>query len=112
MNNQKYEGHKIEKVIHGSIAMELEIAPGDRLLAVNGEEIKDIFDYQYYVENEFLTLLIEKQDGEQWELEIEKDEDEDLGILFENGLMDEYRSCSNKCIFCFIDQMPKGMVYR
>ena len=109
MNNQKYEGHKIEKVIHGSIAMELEIAPGDRLLAVNGEEIKDIFDYQYYVENEFLTLLIEKQDGEQWELEIEKDEDEDLGILFENGLMDEYRSCSNKCIFCFIDQMPKGM---
>ncbi len=109
MKGKNYTEHVIMEVQEGSIAMELEIVPGDRLLAINGKEINDIFDYQYYVENDFLTLLIEKKGGEQWELEIEKDEDEDLGIVFENGLMDEYRSCCNKCIFCFIDQMPKGM---
>ena len=54
-------------------------------------------------------MLVEKQDGEEWLLEIDKDYDEDLGIEFENGLMSEYRTCSNKCIFCFIDQMPPGM---
>ena len=64
---------------------------------------------QFYVNDEELVLLIEKPDGEEWELEIEKDFEEDLGIIFEQGLMDEYRSCRNKCMFCFIDQMPKGM---
>ena len=61
------------------------------------------------MEDEEIVLLIEKQDGEQWELEIEKDADEQLGIEFGQGLMDEYRSCRNKCMFCFIDQMPEGM---
>lgn len=89
--------------------MELDIRPGDRLLAINGREIEDIFDYQYYVESEYIEVLIEKPDGEQWLLEVDKEEDEDLGIRFENGLMDDYRSCHNKCIFCFIDQMPGGM---
>ena len=92
-----------------SIAEELGIEPGDRLLSINGQEIEDIFDYQYYVEDGELLLLIEKPDGEQWELEIEKDPDESLGIGFGAGLMDEYRSCCNRCIFCFIDQMPPGM---
>lgn len=105
--NQK--GHIIQKVLPSSIAMEFEIEAGDKLLAINNEEITDIFDYQYYVENEYIEILIEKADGEQWVLEVNKDEDEDLGIVFENGLMDDYRSCHNKCIFCFIDQMPKGM---
>lgn len=109
MSNKKQKGHVIKEVHDGSIAMELEIEPGDRLLAINNEEIDDIFDYQYYVENEYIEILIEKPDGEQWLLEVDKDEDEDLGIEFENGLMDDYRSCHNKCIFCFIDQMPKGM---
>ena len=68
-----------------------------------------MFDYHFYVNDEELTLLIEKPDGEQWELLIEKDYEEDLGITFEQGLMDEYRSCRNKCMFCFIDQMPEGM---
>ena len=54
-------------------------------------------------------LLVKKADGEEWELEVEKEYEEDLGIVFENGLMDEYRSCTNHCIFCFIDQMPPGM---
>lgn len=106
---KKEKGHLIEKVELGSIAEELEITKGDRLLTINDEEITDIFDYQYYVENEYLEVLVEKPDGEQWLLQVDKDEDEDLGIVFENGLMDDYRSCHNKCIFCFIDQMPKGM---
>lgn len=101
--------HIIAAVKEGSIAHELGIEPGDRLLSVSGHEIEDIFDYQFYVEEENILLLIEKPDGEQWELEIEKDPDEQLGITFEQGLMDEYRSCRNKCIFCFIDQMPPGM---
>ena len=109
MKNSKQKGHIISKVLPGSIAMELEIRPGDRLLSINDEEIRDIFDYQYQVESEYLEILIEKPDKEQWLLEVEKEEDEDLGIVFENGLMDDYRTCRNKCIFCFIDQMPKGM---
>ena len=101
--------HIIDKVLEGSIAEELEIEAGDQLLAINDQEIEDIFDYQYYVEDEYIEVLIRKPDGEEWLLEIDKDPDEDLGIVFENGLMDDYRSCHNKCIFCFIDQMPKGM---
>ncbi|MDE6964701.1 MAG: DUF512 domain-containing protein [Lachnospiraceae bacterium] len=109
MEKSKQKGHTIKEVLPGSIAMELEMEAGDRLLAINDEEIRDIFDYQYQVENEYLEILVEKPDKEQWLLEVEKEEDEDLGIVFENGLMDDYRTCRNKCIFCFIDQMPKGM---
>lgn len=103
------KGHRIKEILPGSIAEELEIEPGDILLAINDVEIKDIFDYHYYVEDDYLVVLIEKPDGEQWELEIEKEYDEDLGIIFYQELMDEYRSCRNKCMFCFIDQMPPGM---
>lgn len=103
------KGHKIKSIVPGSIAEELEIESGDMLLSINGSEIKDVFDYHYYVNDEFLVLLIQKANGEEWELEIEKDYEEDLGIEFEQGLMDEYRSCRNKCMFCFIDQMPPGM---
>lgn len=105
----KRQEHIIRRVRQGSIAAELGLEPGDALLSVNGNEIEDIFDYQYYTEDEDIVLLIRKADGEPWELEIEKDEDEDLGLEFESGLMDEYRSCRNKCLFCFIDQMPPGM---
>ena len=99
----------IKDVLPGSIAEELEISAGDKLLAINDQEIEDVFDYHFLANEEYLTVLIEKPDGEQWELEIEKEYEEDLGIEFEQGLMDEYRSCRNKCIFCFIDQMPKDM---
>ena len=101
--------HLIKSVLPGSIADELEIESGDKLISINNNEIEDVFDYHFYVNDEYLTLLIEKKNGEEWELEIEKDYEEDLGIEFEQGLMDEYRSCRNKCMFCFIDQMPKGM---
>ncbi len=103
------KGHLIRAVQEGSIASELGIEPGDRLLCVNDEEIIDIFDYRFLIADEQITLLVAKPDGEEWEYDIEKDAEEDPGIEFENGLMDEYRSCRNHCIFCFIDQMPKGM---
>ncbi len=105
----KYRGHLIKEIVPGSIAEELELTEGDYLISVNGEQLEDIFDYQYLVEDEYLELVVKKADGEEWELEIEKDEDEDIGLVFENGLMDEYRSCTNSCVFCFIDQMPPGM---
>ena len=101
--------HIIKAVDPLSIAEELGIEPGDKLISINDNVIEDVFDYHYLVNDEELVVLIEKADGEEWELEIEKDYEEDLGITFEQGLMDEYRSCRNKCIFCFIDQMPKGM---
>lgn len=101
--------HIIKKVDEGSIAWEMEIEPGDILLKINDEEIEDIFDYQFMIQEEYIEVLVKKPNGEEWLLEIDKDEQEDLGIEFENGLMDDYRSCHNKCIFCFIDQMPKGM---
>ena len=105
---KKHE-HIVKSLMPGGIGEELGIEPGDKLLAINGNEIQDVFDYYYYEESEQLLLLIEKPDGEEWELEIEKDEHESLGIEFDQSLMDEYRSCRNKCMFCFIDQMPKGM---
>ena len=101
--------HIVKSVEPGSIAEEMGIEAGDKLISINDNIIEDVFDYHFYVNDEELVLLIEKPDGEEWELEIEKDFEDDLGIVFEQGLMDEYRSCRNKCIFCFIDQMPKGM---
>ncbi len=101
--------HVIKEVKPGSIAEELEIEAGDVLLTINEEEIEDIFDYRFLIQDEYLEVLIRKPDGEEWELEIDKDYEEDLGLEFENALMSEYRSCCNKCIFCFIDQMPPGM---
>ncbi|CDF47055.1 putative uncharacterized protein [Roseburia sp. CAG:100] len=106
---KKKNEHIVEKVLPGSIAEEMEITPGDALLEINGHKIEDIFDYQYYTQDEYIEVLVRKPSGEEWLLEIDKGYDEDLGITFENGLMDDYRSCHNKCIFCFIDQMPKGM---
>ncbi len=101
--------HKIFTVEPGSIADALNIEPGDILVSMNGQFIEDVFDYHFLCSDEQITLLIRKPDGEEWELEIEKDYSQDIGIGFENGLMDEYRSCQNKCMFCFIDQMPPGM---
>ncbi len=109
----KHNIHKnvIIKVEQDSIAEELEIEAGDLLIAINGKEIKDVFDYRYLIQDEFIEVEIEKSSlgGEHWVLEIDKDQYEDLGIVFESGLMDNQKSCTNKCIFCFIDQLPKGM---
>ena len=95
-------------VAPGSIAEELELEPGDVLLTIDGEELEDIFDYDYMTDAESFVMVVRKADGEEWELDIENDY-QDLGLTFENGLMSDYKSCHNKCVFCFIDQMPKGM---
>ena len=92
--------HIVSKVLPGSIAEELEIEPGDELVSVSGKEIEDILDYHYLMNDEYVELLIRKPNGEEWELEIEKEYEDDIGIEFENGLMDDYKSCYNKCIFC------------
>ena len=108
MKTKKNE-HVIKEVYPGSIAQEMEIEPGDILLSINHEVIEDVFDYRYLIKDEYIEVVIRKPDGEEWLLEIDKEYDDDLGVEFENGLMSDYRSCSNKCIFCFIDQMPPGM---
>lgn len=103
------KAHVVRSIAPGSIAEELGLAPGDKILAINDAGMEDIFDYQYLVQDTYIEVLAEKPDGEQWLLEVDKEADEDLGIEFENGLMDEYRRCRNQCVFCFIDQMPPGM---
>jgi putative radical SAM enzyme (TIGR03279 family) len=103
--------HKIEisSTQIDSIAQELGIIPGDFLVSINGQEIHDVFDYRFYCADSELSLEIEKKNGETWLFDIEKDEMEDLGLEFTNSLLDEEKSCHNKCVFCFIDQLPKGM---
>ncbi|WP_461204489.1 DUF512 domain-containing protein [Clostridium sp. DL1XJH146] len=99
----------IDVVIKGSIAEEAGMEKGDKLLSINDTEIKDIIDYKYLITDEYMTLQLEKQDGEVWDIEIEKEYDEDLGIEFCDPILDNPRSCHNNCIFCFIDQLPAGM---
>ena len=101
--------HVISRVLPGGIGEELELEAGDILVSVNGQSIEDVFDYRYLMNDEYVELLVRKKNGEEWELEVEKEYEDDLGVEFENSLMDEYKSCSNHCIFCFIDQMPPGM---
>ncbi len=91
-----------------SIADELGLCEGDTLISINGNEINDVIDYMFYSQNEQIVLRAEC-DGELVEFDIEKDVEEPLGINFETYLIDKQRSCKNKCIFCFIDQLPKGL---
>lgn len=99
----------IKKVDVGSIAEEVGITVDDVLVSINGTPIDDIIDYKFLAVDEEVLLEIEKPDGEIWEYEIEKEYGEDLGLEFQGGIMDKAKSCSNKCMFCFIDQLPKGM---
>ena len=91
----------------GSIAQELGIEKGDILLSVNGEQFTDALEYKFLTAEEYVELEI-LQGDEIVVYEIEKEPYEDIGLSFENSLIDEPRSCRNKCIFCFIDQLPKG----
>lgn len=96
-------------VVKGSIAEECEIQKGDFLVSINGEEIYDVLDYDFLIKDENIVLLIEKKNGELEEIEVEKDFDEELGLVFEEELMDKPRLCRNKCMFCFMDQIPDTM---
>ncbi|MBR6044648.1 MAG: DUF512 domain-containing protein [Ruminococcus sp.] len=98
----------ITGVVHGSPAYRAKISAGDSLISINGHEINDVLDYMFYSAEDRLVLVLER-DGVQRETVVIKSEFDELGLEFQSFLMDKKRSCSNKCIFCFIDQMPKGM---
>lgn len=99
----------VSSVEDGSIAEELEIEAGDELLSIDGQKMLDMIDYGFYCKSELLTLEIKKTNGEIEEIELEKDYDEDLGIVFESAVFDKIKPCLNKCIFCFVDQQPQGL---
>lgn len=103
------KGLVVAAVDTGSIAEEMEIQVGDRVLAVNEEELNDIIDFQFGISEEEFTLLIEKINGELWELEIEKAPGEFLGLEVETISAEGLKLCRNNCTFCFVAQMPKGM---
>ncbi|MEJ6950594.1 DUF512 domain-containing protein [Natronospora cellulosivora (SeqCode)] len=100
---------KIIDVQPDSIAKELEIHAGDNLLEVNGQAIKDYIDFQYNTNDDFFTLLVEKEDGQIWELEIEREAGENLGIVLDGIIYDNLKLCKNNCLFCFVKQQAKDM---
>lgn len=99
----------IDQVIQGSIADEVGIEKGDVLLSINGKQPVDLIDYRFLCAEEDLEVEVQKEDGEVWVCEIEKEYDEDLGLGFIQDTFDGIKNCANKCIFCFVDQMPVGM---
>ncbi len=105
---QKSDKAVIKSIMHKSPAEKAGILPGDMLVTIDKEPVEDVFDYRFRILNDHLDIEV-LRNGELLCFSIDKDEDEDIGLEFENGLMDEYRRCKNNCIFCFIDQMPPGM---
>lgn len=99
----------INKVEKNSIAEELELQAGDEILSIDEQEMTDLIDYNFLCKSELLTLEIKKTNGEIEVIELEKDFDEDLGIIFESAVFDKIKPCLNKCIFCFVDQQPEGL---
>ena len=99
----------VNSILEGSIAQELEIQKGDEIISIDGVKMLDMIDYNFYMKSELITVEIKKTNGEIEEIEIEKDYDEDLGIVFESAVFDRIKPCLNHCIFCFVDQQPKGL---
>ena len=101
--------NQIAQIFPGSIAEKIKLAVGYRLISINGNAVVDIIDYKFLITDELIHIEIQKLDGEVVNMEVEKDYDEDLGIQFVDAMLDKPKSCHNKCIFCFIDQLPQGM---
>ena len=99
----------VSEVVENSIAQELEIVSGDEILSIDDMKMQDMIDYNFMCKSDFLTLEIKKTNGEIEVIELEKDYDEDLGIVFESAVFDKIKPCLNHCIFCFVDQQPKGL---
>lgn len=100
---------KIASVDPHSPARKAGVRPGETLTHINGHPIVDVLDYKFYAYDPRLELTLTEENGGSRTLRIKKEEGEDLGLNFETYLMDRARSCANKCIFCFVDQMPPGM---
>ena len=99
----------IKSVQSGSIAEKKRISAGDCLISVNGNEVNDVLDYRFYLNDRKLRLVLNGEDGKSKVATVIKDEFDDIGLEFETYLMDKQQHCKNKCIFCFIDQLPKGL---
>ena len=95
--------------VKGSVAQEVGLDKGDEILSIDGNSMSDLIDYNFLCKSELLTIEIKKKDGTIEEIEIEKDYDEDLGIIFESAVFDRIKPCLNHCIFCFVNQQPKGL---
>ncbi len=109
MSRSTIQPARIAQVLPGSIAEEIGLEPGDQLVSINGEAPRDLIDYRFAIADEFLTLEILDVEGELHQVDLEKDEDEELGIEFETALFDGLIQCNNACPFCFIDQQPPEM---
>lgn len=96
-------------VKEGSIADECGIKKGDILVSINSQKIEDVIEYKFIQSDEYIELEIQHADGENVIYDIEKEYDEDLGLEFSNPIIDSVRNCNNKCVFCFVDQLPEGM---
>src|SRR5436305_14761335 len=101
-------GGAVASITAGSIASEIGLLPGDLILAVGERRLRDVIDYRFAMAEERVELLVRRGD-EETIYEIEKDPDDDIGIEFVEPLFDRLRTCNNKCPFCFLTQMPKGM---
>lgn len=99
----------VNGVVEGSIAEELGIEKGDEILSIDNSKMIDMIDYNFLCKSDLLNLEIKKLNGEIEEIELEKDFDEELGIIFESAVFDRVKPCLNHCIFCFVDQQPKGL---
>ncbi|MSS19564.1 DUF512 domain-containing protein [Pseudoramibacter porci] len=99
--------YQIPGILPGSVLEEMGVEPGDFLVSIDGSPVIDALDVEFFQADTELTVTIEKQNGEIWELDIEKDTDEPLGVVERNA--GQIRRCTNQCVFCFIDQMPPGM---
>ena len=100
---------RILKVYPGSLAEELELVPGDKLLEINGTRLRDIIDVSFAFADEEIEMLVEHEDGQQEVYEFDKDYDEELGVEFESAVFDGIRHCANNCLFCFVDQVAPDM---
>lgn len=99
----------ISEVLKDSIAQELEFQKGDKIISINGEKPQDMIDYRYMMCCEDVDIELERTNGDIEIFEIEKDFDDDLGIVFESAVFDRIKPCTNHCIFCFVDQQPEGL---
>jgi putative radical SAM enzyme (TIGR03279 family) len=103
------KGIAVGRVHEGSIAQQVEIEKGDVILSINGRDVQDILDYHFYTRDELVSLGLLKTSGEIWEIDIEKDADQDIGVEFSRTGLEAITPCANKCLFCFVDQMPGHM---